>query len=79
MESWLKSAQKFGERFKKMKEYIVVQYRHGKFDGVLSGMGKNKNTLDTTHSRSAAYFHKKELEKENWRKVSGLTYKVEPA
>lgn len=60
-----------------MKEFCVVQYRNGKFDSVLSGMGKNKNTLDSTHSRSSAYYHKKELEKELWRKTSGLTYKVE--
>lgn len=60
-----------------MKEFNVVQYRNGKFDSVLSGMGKNKNTLDSTHSRSSAYYHKKELEKELWRKQSGLSYKVE--
>ena len=57
-------------------KYCVVQNRNGKFDKVLSGMGKNKNTLDSGHSRSAAYFHKKELEKEIWRKQSGLTYTV---
>ena len=58
-------------------KYCVVQKRNGIFDGVLSGMGKNKNTLDSGHSRSSAYFHKKELEKEIWRKRSGLTYSVE--
>jgi hypothetical protein len=60
-----------------MDKFCVVQYRYGKFDGVLSGMGKNKNTLDSTHSRSSAYYHKKELEKEPWRKTIGLSYKVE--
>lgn len=60
-----------------MTRYIVVQYRHGKFDAVMSGMGKNKNTLDIDHSRSAAYRHARGLRNEHWRKLAGLTYKVE--
>lgn len=53
-------------------EFNVVMYRlqtnpHGArelaFIGVVSGMGKNRNTWDSGHSRSAAYRHAKDLRK----------------
>ena len=56
--------------------YQVAQYRNGIFDGVLSGLGKNRGTWDSTHGRSCAYRHAKDLASEQWRKISGLTYKV---
>lgn len=59
------------------KRFEVVQYRHGKRDGALSGMGKNKGTWDSDHSRSAAYYHAAALRRESWRAIAGLTYKVE--
>lgn len=57
--------------------YHVAQYRHGKFDGVMSGMGKNRGTLDAEHSRRAAQRHAQALRAEPWRAQAGLTYKVE--
>ena len=62
-----------------MNRYIVVQYRHGAFDAVMSGMGKNRGTWDADHSRSAAYRHAAELRAEPRRKLSGLSYRVECA
>ncbi len=56
-------------------EYKVVEYQNGKFSAVISGMGKNKNTWDSCHSRSAGYRHAAILRKENPDK----TYKVEHA
>lgn len=61
-----------------MARYVVVQYRRGAFDAVITGMGKNRGTLDADHSRSAAYRHVAELRAEPWRKMSGLSYRVEP-
>lgn len=29
--------------------YHVVQYRHGRFDAIMSGMGKNRETLVSDH------------------------------
>ena len=57
-------------------KYEVGQYRNGLFEGVISGMGKNRGTWDTTHGRSAAYRHARELRAEQWRSLAGLTYKV---
>ena len=57
--------------------YQVVQYRNGKVDAVMSGMGKNRGTLDSMHSRSAAYRHAASMRKEEWRKRAGLSYRVE--
>ena len=59
--------------------FNVIQYRNGVWDCILSGMGKNKRTWDSDHSRSAAYLHASDLRKEPWRAVAGLTYRVEPA
>lgn len=60
-------------------QFVVVQKREGKFDCVLSGMGRNKGTLDATHSRRSAQRHAQQLRKEEWRKTAGLTYHVEEA
>ena len=57
--------------------YCVVQYRHGKFDGIMSGMGKNRGTLDSDHSRRSAYRHAAALRAESWRTRAGLSYRVE--
>ena len=57
--------------------FCVVQYRHGKFDCVLSGMGKNRGTLDADHSRRSAQRHAKSLRAEPWRAIAGLSYRVE--
>lgn len=59
-------------------EYCVVQYRKGKLDAVMSGMGKNRGTLDAGHSRRAAQRHAAELRREPWRESAGLSYRVEP-
>jgi hypothetical protein len=55
----------------------VVQYRHGKFDTILSGMGKNRGTWDADHSRRAAQRHAADLRREEWRARAGITYRVE--
>ena len=58
-----------------MSEYIVVKYNsNGNFDFVISGLGKNKNTLDTGMCKSSAYRYAKEL---NASAVNGEKYKVE--
>lgn len=59
--------------------YNVVQYRNGQWDAIVSGMGKNRGTWDSDHSRSAAYRHAAELRAEPWRERAGLSYRVEPA
>lgn len=58
-------------------QWHVVQYRHGVFDGVMSGMGKNRGTLDSDHSRRSAQRHAKALRAEEWRGRAGLSYRVE--
>lgn len=41
----------------KTDRYCVVQYtKEGKFVGVVSGMGKNKGTLDSDHSKTQANY-----------------------
>lgn len=61
------------------KRYEVIQYRHGKRDGIVSGMGKNRGTWDGDHSRSAAYRHAAALRRDPRRAAAGLTYRVEEA
>lgn len=56
--------------------YQVAQYRNGLFDCIISGMGKNRGTLDSDHSRQSAYRHAAALRIEPWRAKSGLTYRV---
>lgn len=61
-----------------MEFFHVVQYTTaGKFVTVISGMGKNKGTWDSSHSRSAAYRHASQLRTcdEPW--LKGFVYKVE--
>lgn len=60
-------------------DFVVVQYRNGAFDCVLSGMGRNRGTLDATHSRRSAQRHAQQLRLEPWRSRAGLTYRVESA
>lgn len=57
-----------------MDEYKVVEYRNGKFSAVISGMGKNKGKWDSSHSRSAAYYHAAKLRIE----FPKSQFKVEP-
>lgn len=59
-----------------VKSYQVAQYRNGIFDCILSGMGKNRGTWDSTHSRRAAQRHAADLRREPWRERSGLSYRV---
>jgi hypothetical protein len=59
-----------------VKSYQVGQYRNGLFDCILSGMGKNRGTWDSTHSKTAAYRHAAQLRKEAWRARAGLSYRV---
>jgi hypothetical protein len=41
-----------------MQLYCVVKYtKAGKFIATISGMGRNKNTLDTTHGKRAVQCH----------------------
>lgn len=48
-----------------MENYCIVEYTNkGEFKGVIAGMGKNKGTWDTCHSRSAAYRIRKQLMQE---------------
>lgn len=58
--------------------FCVVQYRRGAFDAVLSGMGRNRGTWDSDHSRRAAQRHASQLRAEPWRARAGLSYRVEP-
>lgn len=48
-----------------MKRYQVVQYAaNGNFMSIISGMGKNRGTWDSDHSRSAAYRHAAQCRKD---------------
>lgn len=49
-----------------MSDYYVRKYSpSGVFLGTITGCGKNKHTLDSAHSRSAAYRHAAELRKDD--------------
>ena len=61
-----------------MTTHHVVQYRNNKFDAVMSGMGRNRGTLDSAHTQRTAQRHAQELRNESWRKTAGLSYRVEP-
>ncbi len=58
--------------------FHVVQYRAGRFDGIVSGMGRHRGTLDSDHSRRQAQRHAADLRREPWRARAGLSYRVEP-
>lgn len=59
--------------------FHVVQYRNGRFDAVMSGMGRNRGTLDSEHSQRTAQRHARQLRAELWRARAGLSYRVERA
>lgn len=57
-----------------MVEYCVAKYGlRGKWLGIISGMGKNRNTWDSSHSRSRAYYYCRKLRKQD----KMYAYKVE--
>ena len=57
--------------------YQVAQYQNGIFVCIVSGMGKNRNTWDSVHSRSAAYRHARKLRAEHPNLCAiGLSYRV---
>jgi len=60
-----------------MSTHHVIQYRDGKFDAVMSGMGRNRGTLESAHTKRTAQRHAQQLRSENWRKTAGLSYRVE--
>jgi len=45
--------------------YCVVAYVAGRFAGVMSGMGRNRGTWDSDHSRRAARKHARELRQQH--------------
>jgi len=53
-------------------KYEVVEISDGQIVSTISGMGRNKGTWDTCHSRSAAYRHAKALKE----KYPERTFKV---
>lgn len=54
--------------------YQVVQYTHGgQFRAVISGLGRNRGTWDSCHSRRTARRHAKRLRAEH----PGFAYRVE--
>lgn len=59
--------------------FFVVQYRHGRFDAIVSGIGKNRGTWEAGHSRRTAQRHAAAFRREPWRAAAGLSYKVEGA
>lgn len=58
-----------------MRDYFVVMYRKdtGKIVGTVAGLGRNKNTWDSHHSRRTATKYARQLNAEN----PLYTYKVE--
>lgn len=57
-----------------MSRFHIVRYDlQGEFLGIMAGCGKNKNTWDSDHSRSAAHRHAADLRQ----KQPGFVYKVE--
>ena len=55
-----------------MKIYEVNRYKDGRFVGTMAGLGRNKGTWDSSHSKSAAYRHARELNQER----DGYTYRA---
>ena len=54
-------------------KYYVVRYQHGQFDSVMAGLGRNRRTWDTAHSRRTAQRHATSLRKEQ----PGFSFAVE--
>jgi hypothetical protein len=52
--------------------YHVEQFKVGRFVAVVAGLGRNRGTWDSSHSRSAAYRHARRLNRER----DGYTYRV---
>jgi hypothetical protein len=57
-----------------MKNWVVVEYRDGKFYAVVSGLGTNAGTLDAGHTRRTAQRWARKL---NGHKIPGVKFKVE--
>ena len=57
------------------KEYYVVRYVNDQFDGVISGLGRNKGKWEAMHTKRTANKYTKQLNKEN--NTEGVVYKVE--
>ena len=57
------------------KEYCVVQYVNDQFDGVISGLGRNKGKLEAMHTRRTANKYAKQLNQENT--IECVVFKVE--
>ena len=61
----------------KITGYEVGRYQNGIFVCIVSGMGKNRGTWDSAHSRSAAYRHARKLRAEHPTLCAlGLSYRV---
>jgi hypothetical protein len=56
--------------------YEVVEYRDGKFYGVVSGLGRNAGKWDSAHSLRTAQKWAKEMNKTA---AAGVTFVVERA
>ena len=59
-----------------MKNYQVVQYKNAEFYGIVSGLGRNLNTWDSTHTKRTAQRYAKVL-REAYKNDVGVTFKVE--
>lgn len=45
--------------------FQVARFQNGAFVCIVSGMGKNRGTWDSVHSRNAAYRHARQLRAEH--------------
>lgn len=57
-----------------MDQFHIIRYVKGHFDSVISGCGRNKGTLDSTHSKRSAQRHAKALRIAQ----PGFEFRVEP-
>jgi hypothetical protein len=56
-----------------MKRYQVIRYEEGRIVGVMAGLGRNRGTWDSSHSKSAAYRHARQLNQAR----DGYTYRTQ--
>lgn len=57
--------------------FQVARYQNGIFVCIVSGLGKNRKTWNSVHSRSAAYRHARKLRAEHPQLTAiGLDYRV---
>lgn len=56
--------------------YQIGEYQNGIFTHIVSGCGKNKGTWGSTHSRSAAYKHAKDLNNEAKKRGMPFAFRV---